>query len=263
MMKTIYHSLIIALLFFVLFMTSCTQKQPWEIAGVSEDFYIVAKDLADHYLQLDADGYRYDQALHTLQNFLEGKISSDNALNTLQNISDYFENELANCETITLDNKLIQHLQALNISATEYEIFVNFHVTDLGIQNQEIMILTQYLQSTINDELSYHDLIELLARYQITQDGMRGYHFYHSLNYWLPSADDAELTFLQKEIIDKLTSYFPETTIWCSTREASEKEAMYYLDQIEVQLNNLVKDVGKKRITLYKLEQELKEKADV
>ena len=48
-------------------LAGCTAAaNPWEEAGVSEEFYRVAEDFSQRFLTLDADGARYDRALETI-----------------------------------------------------------------------------------------------------------------------------------------------------------------------------------------------------
>ena len=62
-----------------LVLCGCGPKQPWETAGVSEDFYLVTEDFAPRYLELDQDGQQYDQALDAVEAYLAGESSRDEA----------------------------------------------------------------------------------------------------------------------------------------------------------------------------------------
>lgn len=251
-------SIAVALLFFsALVLGGCGPKQPWETAGVSEDFYLVTEDFAPRYLELDQDGQRYDQALEAVEAYLAGESSQDEAIASLEQAVLYIETELEDWENVALDEALTSRLQAVDISPSEYESFANSRPTNLQSQQADLLSLLYYLEYAEEDPTSRENLGWSLDKDQKVQDSSRGYYYYGCLNYWFPGADDAERAYLEAEVIDKLRSYIPEDPLWCSTREDAEEQVMMYLDEMEEVLNQLADHVGQQQNDLYQMEQEL------
>ena len=225
---------IVSVAFSALLLSGCGPKQPWETAGVSEDFYQVTEDFAPRYLELDQDGYRYDQALEAVDAYLAGETGQDEAVSALEETIQYFETELDGWETVSLDETLTKHLQAVDISPVEYEMCINEA-----------------------DQTSRENLSWSLSKDQKIQDSTRGYYYYGCLNYWFPGANEKEREYLDIKVIDQLHSYIPEDPVWCSTREEAEEQVMRYLDAEEDILNQFADHVGQQQNDLYKMEQEL------
>lgn len=256
-MKIKYGTAIASVFFSILLMSGCGPKQPWETAGVSEDFYEVTEDFAQRYLELDQDGYQYDQALEAVDAYLTGENSQDEALSLLKETIHYFETELAGWETVSLDETLVKHLQAIDISPAEYEAFVNSRPNDLQTQQMDLFSLMYDLQYVGEDKVSQENLSWSLSKNQTIQDSMRGYYYYGCLNYWFPGADDAERAYLEDKVISQLHAYIPEDPGWYTTREDTEAQVMLYLDEVEEVLNQFADYVGQQQNDLYEMEQEL------
>lgn len=248
---------IVSVFFSALLLSGCGPKQPWETAGVSEEFYHVTEDFSQRYLELDQDGYQYDQALETVDAYLAGETGQDEAISSLEETIRYFETELDGYETVSLDETLTEHLQAVDISPVEYEMFANGRPSSLQSQQMDLLSLLYYLQYAEEDEASQESLSWHLDQYQEIQDSARGYYYYGCLNYWFPGADDKEREYLNIKVIDQLKSYIPEDPIWCNTREAAEEQVMRYLDAEEVILNQFAEYLGQQQNDLYEMEQEL------
>lgn len=248
---------IVSVAFSALLLSGCGPKQPWETAGVSEDFYQVTEDFAPRYLELDQDGYRYDQALEAVDAYLAGETGQDEAVSALEETIQYFETELNGWETVSLDETLTKHLQAVDISPAEYEMFINGRPINLQSQQTDLLSLLNYLQYAEADQTSRENLSWSLSKDQKIQDSTRGYYYYGCLNYWFPSANDKEREYLNIKVIDQLHSYIPEDPVWCSTREEAEEQVMRYLDAEEDILNQFADHVGQQQNDLYEMEQEL------
>lgn len=256
-MKKFRNIALAALLCVGLFLTGCGEKQPWEMAGVSESFYFVVEDFAQKYLELDQDGSQYDQALDAVEAYLAGEKTQKEALSDLQKVADYFETELTSWETVTLNEKLKDQLRDIDISPAEYEMFSNYRVTDLQQKQTDLFLLMIALQQAEEDESFHEDLVEMFAREQTIQDSDRGSYFYGSFNYWFPAVNDTELNYLHTKITDQLHAYLPENAVWYTTREEAENEAMRYMDRLEEQLDQLSEQMGQNLKELYEMEQTL------
>lgn len=247
----------VSMLFSALVLGGCGPKQPWETAGVSEDFYLVTEDFAPRYLELDQDGRQYDQALDAVEAYLAGESSRDEAAASVEQAVLYIETELEGWEDAALDEALTGRLQAVDISPAEYESFANSRPTNLQSQQVDLLSLLYYLDYAEEDPTSRENLSWSLDKDQKVQDSTRGYYYYGCLNYWFPGADDAELGYLESKVMDKLHAYIPEDPAWCSTREDAEEQVMLYLDQVEEILNQFADHVGQQQKDLYQMEQEL------
>ena len=248
---------IVSVAFSALILSGCGPKQPWETAGVSEDFYQVTEDFAPRYLELDQDGYRYDQALEAVDAYLTGESSQDEAVSSLEESIRYFETELEDWETVALDKTLTGQLQSVDISPAEYEMFANGRPISLQSQQLDLLALLYYLQYAEEDEASLENLSWHLDQYKKVQDSTRGYYYYGCLNYWFPGANEKEREYLDIKVIDQLNSYIPEDPVWCSTREDAEEQVMLYLDAEEEVLNQFADNVGQQQNDLYEMEQKL------
>lgn len=248
---------ILVLSFAMLFLIGCGQKQPWEAAGISEEFYAVTGDFAQRYLEFDQDGRQYDQALESVEAYLAGEKTQTDAISALEIAIDYFETELNGWENVSLDEVLTQQLQAVNISPAEYEAFANSRPSNLQTQKTDLSSLMYYLQYAEEDEGSVENLVWTVSKDQEIQNSMRGYYYYGCLNYWFPDVDGAEKDYLEIQVIDKVVSYIPEDPIWCSTREAAEEKVMLYLDEVEDVLNEFAEHIGQQQSLLYEMEQNL------
>lgn len=240
-----------------LVLCGCGPKQPWETAGVSEDFYLVTEDFAPRYLELDQDGQQYDQALDAVEAYLARESSQDEAAASVEQAVLYIETELEDWEDAALDEALTGRLQAVDISPVEYEAFANSRPTNLQSQQVDLLSLLYYLDYAEENPTSRENLSWSLDKDQKVQDSTRGYYYYGCLNYWFPGADDAEMAYLETQVIDKLGAYIPEDPTWCSTREDAEEQVMLYLDQVEEILNQFADHVGQQQNDLYQMEQEL------
>lgn len=256
MMKTQCGMAIVSMLFSVLVLSGCGPKQPWETAGVSEDFYTVAEDFAPRYLELDQDGAQYDQALDAVEEYLAGEKTQADALSAVQDAVEYYEEALANWETVSISETLSGQLQAVGISPAEYESFANSRPSNLQTQQIDLLSLLSYLQYAESDPDSRENLSWTLSKDQKIQDSMRGYYYYGCFNYWFPDADEKEREYLDVKVTDQLHSYIPEDPVWYSTREEAEEQVMLYLDQVEELLNLFADHVGQQQKDLYEMEQE-------
>lgn len=256
-MKTQCGIAIVSMFFCTLLLSGCGAKQPWETAGVSEDFYQVTEDFAPRYLELDQDGQQYDQALEAVDAYLAGETSQDEAIASVEQAVLYTETELEDWENVALNDTLTSQLQAVDISPAEYEAFANSRPTNLQSQQTDLLSLLYYLEYAEDDPTSRENLSWSLDKDQKVQNSTRGYYYYGCLNYWFPDADDAELEYLETKVIDKLHAYIPENPVWCGTREDAEEQVMLYLDEVEEILNQFADHVGQQQNDLYAMEQEL------
>ena len=230
-------------------------EKPWEAFGVSEDFYAVTEDLAARFLALDSDGKRFDDALLAVGDYLHGTLTKEEAQAALLEASDACADLLAAEETVVLDGTLTEQLRSCGVSPEEYEAFANSRGIDLQSCQTSLSTLQLYLQNADTDENARENLQFFHSIHTRMQDSMRGYYYYGCLNYWFPSAGEAELACLQDVIVANIVSYLPQDAEWLDSAEAVEERVMACLDEVEAAQAELAQHVGQEQEELYELEQ--------
>lgn len=249
---------IVACLLTVLALTGCskTAASPWEKAGVTEAFYQVAEDFSDRFLTLDADGARYDQALGAVQQYLDGTISQAEAQAAVRETLADIETLLEDQETVTLSEPLTEQLQAVGISAAEYELFANSRANQLQTQQVRLTSLDFYLTYAEEPGDALEDLRFVWTADCAEQDGLRGYYYYGNFNYWFPWADEAEQAYLQSTVAEQLEAYYPSDAVWYTDAASIEDRVMLYLDEVEAVAALLSEHLGQSQEELYEMEQD-------
>lgn len=250
----------LALLLLAALLTACgapaAEAEPWDEAGVSEAFYKVAEDFAARFLTLDADGARYDAALDAAARYLDGALTQEEARSALDEAITAAEAALAEQEEVALPEELTAQLQTLGISAAEYELFANCRAEQLLTQQARLESLTFYLENAPAQADALENLRFFLAADSAEQEGLRGYYYYGSFNYWFPWADEAELACLQSMVTDRLEAYLPADAVWYTDAEAVEERVMLYLDDVEAVLTLASEHLGQSQTELYEMEQD-------
>lgn len=231
-------------------------ETPWTAAGVSEDFYCVAEDFAARFLTLDADGALYDRSLDAVARYLDGTVSRAEAQETVQTALADVEAALAAEETAVLEESLVEQLQAVGISSTEYELFANSRSSQLQTHQARLTSLDFYLDYAESQADALENLRFFLMTDQAEQDGMRGYYYYGCFNYWFPWADEAEQAYLQAAVTDRLEAYLPEEAAWYTDMETVEEQVMLYLDEVEAVIVLASEHLGQSQADLYEMEQD-------
>ena len=228
---------------------------PWQAEDISEDFYYVTGDFSQHFLALDADGARYEQALQAVQEYLDGELSHNEAQTSLSQTLDTVQTELDQTEEAVPDDSLTEQLRAVGISPAEYELFINGRVNELQTHQSRLSTLLFYLENAPGDPHAAENLRFFLAADQAELDSLRGYYYYGCYNYWFTDAQAAEHTYLDKTVTEHLTCYYPADAVWYDEKSETEQRAMLCLDGVEAVVDLTTAHVGNQQTELYQLEQ--------
>ena len=259
-----------AALLLLLFLAGCAADQPatgnqtesgkrWNI---SEDFERVTQDFSRHYGAYDEDGFRYDQALAAVGDYLEGTGDRQTAETALQDTIDAYQQSIDQIQPFSADEALTRSLQACGISVEEYEMFVNSRAQNIDSNQTSLITLLYLIQIMDVDPEASTDLAFLYELDTAEQECMRGYYYYGSLNYWFAGAREEELDYLQTEIIPNFRSYIIENDLWYDDREAVEDRVADYLDQLLDIGLQMAQHVGQAQADLYEMEQDYQQALD-
>lgn len=246
---------ILVLFLCMAFLCGCASQ---EAKGVTEDFCAVVEDFSPRYQLMDLDGQMYENVLDIAENYVDGQLTADRALELLHDTQDFMkkcEDELGEEK---VGEELEESLSACRISPQEYEMFMNVRRTTLHELNSQIAVIENYLAMAERLPAIREELEFLIQTDRELQEIEKEYCYYANLNYWFYTADEEQYNYIREEVISQLGCYVPESAGWYEDEEELTRKINETIDQMNEILTLYSKRIGEIQEKIYELEKEEK-----
>lgn len=215
-----------------MFLTGCSDQKKDEI---NEDFKELVTAFEDVFLPMDEDGYIYQQALEAAEDYLDGDMDKEEALNIVADAILTIDETINSSQEISLDSDLQVILEKYNILPEEFELFMNFRTNDLDAYSNNLKFVYPYLQSAYMSDRAEDEAVLVTKLYLDMQECNEGYFYYANLNYWFTDCEEKEVDYLLDSLSDKLKwlSVDEDDFIWENSMSLVEEKCMVYIYMLE------------------------------
>lgn len=236
--------LVIAVVLAVFLISACGKQ--------NKDYKNVADNLAEIMIPLDQAGALYEEGMDAVEDYLDGRLSEAEVHSILLEKEEEIQAMQEDFTGYQIPDQIKGVLKNCQIDAVEYQDCADERVQFAAEYVQNLDFLDQYCQ--IYGEQEKEEVRVAYERELKILEAEKGYHYYH-INYFCAPWDEQAVSYVQENLIDKLTVNKSEYFAWESDRDKIEKIVMSYLDKVEKCLYELKEDIERKKMELESYQQ--------
>lgn len=201
---------------------------------ISKDFCAIIDNLSSMYLSYDENEKLYIRALDTVNEYLEGKLSQEEALKELEKIYHFFDKKIDVMLEFSVDEDLSKKLSAYGIAMEDYKDLIDMGKTEIEYFRDDITVMLIYLGYIEGLQESYENL-QFFYSNCIAQRNIILEFRYYSLNAMFVNISETEKKYLQEQVISRAKNYMTMHLPWYDNKDEVLEElgiCLYKLEKI-------------------------------